>query len=198
MKAKKSPRQYKAEAGILNIVSHPHTPELYAGLFRAAKQLDGFIRVFGDSVAMISTMSRYGDTDEEGLHGEIFRFTDLRKDDPWFDTQTGDEATTDQLSLVSIPDRLKPHLKRTRYAFFPKRHRLVFERKRSRARSEMSPAIAAKLYAQRFGTIHSTAHRTDTRTHFPMTHQLHTLSRFHDVHRLRIGSLDEHRHDVPR
>lgn len=60
------------------------------------------------------------------LTGEVFRFVRLDSTMPWFNIQTSDTASEDELSEVKIPAHLRPHLQRITFAFRPDNHLLWF------------------------------------------------------------------------
>lgn len=63
---------------------------------------------------------------ENGIEGELVRFMEISKDEPWFNVIRAEEATKDELGEIQIPNNLRPKMKRLRYFFLPKKHRLVF------------------------------------------------------------------------
>lgn len=70
--------------------------------------------------------SLYGTATEtpKELTGEFYRFLKLDPDEPWFNAQTKEAASPDDLEAISIPQHLLPHLQRIPFLFKPSTHRL--------------------------------------------------------------------------
>lgn len=64
---------------------------------------------------------------DRGLTGKIYQFTNLDRSEPWFDVNTLDEASEQDVKEIKIPEHLKPHLARFSYVFFPHGHRLYVQ-----------------------------------------------------------------------
>lgn len=118
-------REVTAELAILNIKSHPHSPEKYIKILEFAKQQRLLEHLSPERVGMFGLLSK----PREGvLAGEIFTFIKVDKNDPWFDVGKGEVAEKDEVSReVSIPEHLKPHMKEIPFVFFADAHRLVFQ-----------------------------------------------------------------------
>jgi hypothetical protein len=120
--------------GVINITMHPHKAggKDYAALLQFAHR-QAFesrlkVKLHGESYGMFGGMTALQEAHpENGLTGEIWKFTDINVDDAWLNLKTIKEATTADLKGLSIPDHLKPHFTPFRYAFFPMHHRFVFQ-----------------------------------------------------------------------
>lgn len=131
-----------------NIVTHPHSPQGYADLFVNARGLRQVIPIRGETHAMLATAYRPTEDDPQSvITGEVFRFLQLDPTLAWFDVIRGEQASDEQVEQVSIPDELRPHLKKIRYAFFPKDHVFVYSREDAHHGS-ISPA-SMELFLKR-------------------------------------------------
>lgn len=112
----------------LNIAMHaPHSPERYVSLFQEAYSLHLLVRMGELHGAMLGGLYPVNrECPENGLMGEIYRFVKLDPDEPWFNTETREAATVDEIRNIHIPRHLLPHLQTIPFAFNPTRHRLWF------------------------------------------------------------------------
>lgn len=141
-------RRSRISVGALNIVTHPHSAEIYAKLFldafKAGKQTNRAIQLRGDQYGMVLSCFIIDDKNpENGIEGEIVRFMEITKDEPWFNVARAKEATKEELGEIQIPRNLRPKMKRLRYFFAPKKHRLVFIN--SIKDQSISPRMAKRL-----------------------------------------------------
>lgn len=138
-------RTRTVEISALNIAMHdPHSPARYVDLLREVFARRATVRLGELHLAMIGTL--YAEDREDplkGLEGEFFRFVNLDPNEPWFNIETRDAATDEDVSAIQIPKHLLPHLRRIPFCFRPQAHELWFVR---RDRSEgLGPATAARL-----------------------------------------------------
>lgn len=109
----------------LNIAMHsPHSKSRYVELLAAAFSARRMVRLGSVHGGMIGSL--YGATSEAAekeLTGELYRFLKLDPDEPWFNAQTKDIASPDDLEAISIPQHLLPHLQRIPFLFKPSTHR---------------------------------------------------------------------------
>lgn len=116
-----------------NIVTHPHKPEFYSEVFSKAFALHRQIGIRGETRALLgSCYNLESGNITSPITGEIFTFLEIDKDNDWFDIAKGEQATDRQTEEVTIPDNLRPHLKRVRYVFFPKKHMFIYVREDSK------------------------------------------------------------------
>lgn len=125
-------RERKFKVSAINVVLHPHSAKLYVDFFRDIFVSDDPVKVRGQSAVMIgSCFSMTDGRDIDGLTGVLYKFFKLDASEPWFDTKKKTAADKREVSKISIPDHLKPHLEEFSYVFFPKGHRLYFVTRRT-------------------------------------------------------------------
>lgn len=137
----------------LNIAMHqPHSPERYVSLFKDAIKLRTLVRLDTLHWAMLGSVSGpKGDGPAEELTGEIYRFVRLDPSEPWFNTQTREAATENDVGDIKIPAHLLPHLQRIEFIFKPAVHELWFI---CRDRSErLGPQTAVKFFQTLFNHL---------------------------------------------
>ncbi len=122
-------RDKKLVIGAINITIQPHTPEKYLELFRDVFKLRNSVHILGDQHGLLANCFKLGrDQKEPGpVTGDIFKFTSIDPSAQWFNTETNDFATEDDVEGINIPDHLKPNSSRFSYIFFPKEHLLFYE-----------------------------------------------------------------------
>ena len=132
----------------LNVAMHkPHSPQRYVALLKDAKRLNALIPLGALHGAMLGSLDGTDDYSKGSmLTGEIFRFVKLDASEPWFNLQTSEAASDDDMGGVSIPNHLLPHLQRIEYAFRPDTHELWFI---SQDRKNRLGAQAAVTFFQR-------------------------------------------------
>lgn len=145
------PRPEQITLAALNITMHPHSAEIYADRFRRAvdshRERNEHVQLRGDFYGMIHTAFLFNDNEPAGgFEGSIFRFMEINKKDPWFNTLSAKPASREEMSDLRIPDHLRPKLSTIRYNFFPDIHTLVFVTKHKR---NVLPADAAQLLFER-------------------------------------------------
>lgn len=113
--------------GILNITTHPHSPEVYVDALKTAQSAEMFVKLRGDTYGYLNSFVPVG-SEKTGVHmGQLFKFMDISKYDAWFDSRTGDQLEKDELGNIKIPEYAKAKLKKIRFFFFPEKHYLVYE-----------------------------------------------------------------------
>ncbi|QSR73464.1 DUF4747 family protein [Aeromonas jandaei] len=119
----------KIEFGAINITTHPHSPEMYLKLFRAARRLESSARLRGDQFGRIGLIKKLDDSQKEPgpIEGEILKFTDIDIEGEWFNVKSKSVATEDDMADIYIPENLKPNLSRFSFIFFPVEHILIYE-----------------------------------------------------------------------
>lgn len=137
--------------GAINIVTHPHSPKNYADLWHAANKAGRAVKVWGDSWGMIGTAFNVSEgRPENGIAGELYRFTNIDEGAEWLDLSRREPVSEEEAdNLIDIPEYLKPNLRRIRYFFLPKEHRLVFAVAHEDAK--LSPSLSVKLIEQLLG-----------------------------------------------
>jgi len=112
----------------LNIAMHkPHSPQRYMSLFRDARRLNLLVTLGNLHGAMLGSLNGPREYSKDAMmSGEIYRFVKLDANEPWFNLQTSEEASDDDMSGVKIPPHLLPHLQRIEFVFLPDKHELWF------------------------------------------------------------------------
>lgn len=135
----------------INIAMHkPHSPQGYVELFQKAYRMrhihergraDGYMlgAIYGTREAL----------EKDELHGEIYRFTNIDRDAPWFNSDTGKPAEDSETESIAIPGHLHPNLDRIPFVFKPKSHQLWYVSKDRKA--SMGPTIAEVFLQELFG-----------------------------------------------
>ena len=143
------PRRRTIHLGALNIVIHPHSPEMYLRLFEAAREIKQPVRYWADHMALLGEPRSIEKDPLNGVYGYLYRYIEIDSEEPWMNTAAEKPADEKDLEGLSIPEHLKPGLTMTRYVFFPKKHRLFFEAKNAEGKT-MSPRIAQKIFSLTF------------------------------------------------
>lgn len=123
------PRFKKMYGGVLNIKTHPHSPQKYHDLFNDIFRHGRSVRIKGDIWGAIGSLTSLDSTQSlEGLYGVIYRFTKIDNSKPWYDEKKRVEVDAGEEGEF-VPDlgNMQPNSKRSVFIFYPKQHRLVFE-----------------------------------------------------------------------
>lgn len=137
----------------LNIAMHqPHSPKKYVELFKDAKKLNYLVRLGSLHGAILGSIypPKDGNPSSE-LTGEIYRFVKLDPNEPWFNVETSDVASDDEVGRINIPGHLLPHLQRIEFVFKPDVHELWFVSQDRKDR--MGPQAAAKYFQYLFDAL---------------------------------------------
>lgn len=119
-------RKRKLHIGMVNVVTHPHSPEGYVELFR--KALNVPVSMGGDLRAKLGTWAPINSDPLNGIQGNIFRYSEIDMDSPWLDTEAGKMVDPEELEQrVNVPESLKPSFSTIWFNFYPKTHCIVFE-----------------------------------------------------------------------
>jgi hypothetical protein len=130
--------------GEINIVSQPHTLDLYIEAFKELHQAKSKVLYHGHRYIEIGTCRELDDVRlPNALTGHFFVFSQINFDDPWLNMLRNAEATDTELNQLNIPPHLAPEFRRFRYVFDCRKHILYFE-KFSIGRQHLSP----KAFAQ--------------------------------------------------
>ena len=119
-------RQHKMEIGALNIRVHPHEDGAYEELIGKLYDLKKVAKIHGDRFGLITMLDR-SEEDKGMVYGVLSTFLEIEIDGDWFNTETMDEASANDIRKIRIPENLHPNLKTFRFAFNTKRHELIFE-----------------------------------------------------------------------
>ena len=112
----------------LNIAMHePHSAERYVAMMKDTYALHYMVRHGELHGAMLGSLyPEDRDDPMRGLNGELYHFVKLDPAEPWFNAETKDAATEDDVGNIRIPGHLLPHLQRIPFIFKPDRHELWF------------------------------------------------------------------------
>jgi len=123
-------RPQQAQAGAINIRVHHHpTSDVYLNLLKSAYDLQRPLKARGEQMLLLSSLSKPKmDGSLQYVEGILARFTNINSDEPWFNLKTKKVAESDEVSVIDIPEYLRPGFKGFRFCFFPKKHYFVFER----------------------------------------------------------------------
>lgn len=134
------------EISALNISMHtPHSPQGYVDLIVHARRKKKIFRQ-GEVHALmlgslIGTKSALASNE---LRGEVFRFVNVNADEPWFNTQTNEQASDEEVAALNIPENLRAHMQRIEFVFYPKEHELWFISRDGSNR--LGPSRAARFF----------------------------------------------------
>ncbi|TAU97281.1 DUF4747 family protein [Rhizobium leguminosarum] len=119
-------RRIKVSVGIANIRLHPHSPKIYSDFIHDVYRLKLPVNIHGDRYAMISLLDRSSEDGNE-VSGIITTFTRIETDGSWFDAANLTEATTNQISQISIPENLYPNAASFYFLFNTKEHKIYVQ-----------------------------------------------------------------------
>ena len=112
---------------VINVVTQPHSPENYVALFKDLFKLRTSTIVRGDAAILLGELRPMDrDAPEKGVRGRFYRYTEIDKNAKWFNLDTAEEASEEDLEKVSIPDGLRPNLKESFFFFNPTGHKLFY------------------------------------------------------------------------
>lgn len=137
----------------VNISMHsPHSSQGYVDLFQKAYRLRRTVtRGRAEGYLLGALYDAKNAVEKNELQGEIFRFTNIDQDAPWFNTETGKPAEESDTQRIAIPDNLHPNLERILFVFRPREHRFWFVSKDRKA--TLGPSVAAGFLQQLFNEV---------------------------------------------
>lgn len=144
------PHKRTIEIRQINIAMHkPHSPQGYIDLFQRAYRMK-FIHRRGraDGFMLGAVYDAENSFERDELSGEVYRFTNIDPDSPWFNTQTGKPAEDAETERIEIPRHLHPNLDLIPFVFKPKTHQLWYISKDRKA--NMGPVIAESFFQALF------------------------------------------------
>jgi hypothetical protein len=119
-------RKLKVSVVVLNVRIHPHSEDNYAAMLQAAYTQKRPIQIHGDRYGLISTLN--ANRREIGFIDGVFTtFTKVDLEGEWFDIEELDEASTDKLKEISIPDGIFPNTAAYYFSFNLNTHKLYVE-----------------------------------------------------------------------
>jgi hypothetical protein len=157
-------RDRKIDIAGLNVVTHPHSVEIYINLLKEAFSLKKVVHVRSVHKAMIGEL-RYINKDYpmSGLVGRIYRFIHFDPNEPWFNVEKHEAATPDEMAELKIPTNMKPGMSIFDFVFYPKNHKLYYitNDKTSKLAPHSMKSIFDNIFSdkrliERFGTVEVT------------------------------------------
>jgi len=121
------PRESRVEFRALNVKAHPHPEGIYEKLWISAAQMGSILKFRGDKWGMVGTWQVIKVNGKPAIEGELWRFTYIDPNEPWFNVEKKAEATAEDLKAIQIPNHLKPSMKRFRYLFATDQHQLFVQ-----------------------------------------------------------------------
>ncbi|MCB4809701.1 DUF4747 family protein [Methylovorus menthalis] len=138
-------RQIGLSISGINIVTHPHSPERYVDLFKSLYSLKLSRSIRTTQRIMLGELSRIDDSDlTEGIFGRIYKFDQIDPNMPWFNVETNEVATDEELAAISIPESLKPNFTTFDFVFYPKTHKFFFTS--SHKGKHLSAGVVKRLF----------------------------------------------------
>jgi hypothetical protein len=114
----------------LNIKLLPHSVEKYIDLFKTILSIEPYPpqgKIWGSEYAIFGSLKEFTkDRPEEGVYGVIYRYTSIDMKLPWLLLDKMKQVKYDK-KHQPVPENIKPNLKEISYAFFPQKHRMVFD-----------------------------------------------------------------------
>lgn len=175
------------EISALNIAMHsPHRRQAYVALFWAARRLKKLVELGSLHAAILGILEGPKEyTPGSYLTGEIYRFVRLDASMPWYNMETSEVASDDDLSAVSIPPHLLPNLQRIEFVFRPDNHQLWFIAKDRKDR--MGPRAMADFFGALFDVLtREKGFPTVEVTVLPDQETVEELLSLHKIERLTI------------
>lgn len=132
----------------LNVAMHrPHSPQRYVDLFKAAFNAGQFFQQGEIHGLLFGSLQDTVDAVEKNeLIGEVYRFVKVDANEPWFDTRTKKQATSEEVDQINIPQHLLAHMQQIPFVFYPRQHELWFV---SKDRKDSLPITVAERFFQK-------------------------------------------------
>lgn len=151
-------RPRRVALAALNIAMHaPHSPQGYISVLQKAFRLHRIVRIGTLHGIMLGLIHRPGHVgDIPVITGEIYRFVQLDPSEQWFNSQTREPATDDEVGQINIPSHLLPHLQRIPFVFNASTHQLWYVKQDGK--TTLSPSVATKFMSL---LLNEVVHRND-------------------------------------
>lgn len=122
-------REKKLVIGAINLTIQPHTPQMYVQLFKDAYHLKRPLNISGHQFGILAGIYKLNRNDKFPcpITGDVFKYTDISENASWFNTDTNDFASKEDVGGIVIPQNLKPNSSRFTYVFYPEQHLLFYE-----------------------------------------------------------------------
>jgi hypothetical protein len=136
-------RGYSVSGINIRVHKRDHSPKNYSQMWKIfAAQRRSVLHA--NTALMIGDIRLQDENDPESpIYGYLYRFLDIKREDPWFDIESHKQADQKDVNRVLIPENLKAALKEIPYYFDVKEHKLYFVR--SEMQTGVSPWMVLKL-----------------------------------------------------
>lgn len=115
------------QLGAVNITLHPHPDGAYIKLFQAARKKKIAAKIFSDRYGCIGAFHPDdGMPKGMAIQGVISTFTHLDQNLPWFNRDTSDEATPEDIDDINLPGNIEPNHEKCDFYFDASSHTLIF------------------------------------------------------------------------
>lgn len=144
----------KMDIAVINIVTHPHSPQGYVDLLNDAFELK-FPTDYrgGEKFILNKPIAINKERPMEGLSGFFHKFTEINLHAPWMNLHKLEAVESeDGEPVVNIPEEMKPNCRTAPFVFFPRGHRFFFPTNHMEqgTRITFSPAFIAKALMNLF------------------------------------------------
>lgn len=137
----------------LNISMHnPHSPQGYVDLLVEARRRKKLFRQGEVHALMLGSLIGAKDAVKiNEVRGEVYRFVKVDANEPWFNTQTNEQASDEEVAALNIPSNLRAHMQRIEFVFYPKEHELWFISRDGKNR--LGPSRAERFFQLLFDDV---------------------------------------------
>jgi hypothetical protein len=139
----------KIDVGVLNITTHPHSPEKYLQLFQDVLDTKRVSVYRGSDHLTFGAFNGIGAAKKiDGIWGVFYIFVNIDTTGPVLNITNGEPIVSKEGEVTfPAPAHLKPNLKCVDFVFFPKGHRLFFSTKTTPLGTEQPRQISARILA---------------------------------------------------
>ena len=145
----------KIEVGVINITTHPHSPQMYLQLFEDTLNAKRVVVYRGSDSIMLGAFSGIGEKDKiDGIWGVFYIFVNIDPTAPVLNVLKVEPIVSkDGAITFPYPKELKPNLKAVDFVFFPKGHRLFFSLRTTPLGSEQPKKVSARILTKALYTM---------------------------------------------
>lgn len=116
------------QVGAINVALHPHPQGIYEELIRFAYSRRKVSNIYGERSGIISQLYTVSEGDKVvALEGVVSTFTLLDPALPWFNANTADDASEEDLGELQLPEHLMPNHRRCQFYFDIASHTWIFD-----------------------------------------------------------------------
>lgn len=141
-------RKINTKISCINVVAHPHSNEIYIALFNKIFKNRADIQVGNQKKIIMGGLTPVVIDGENVLTGVLFKFLDIGDADAWYNIESNEEASDEDLREINIPKNLRPNLTKHRFVFYPKGHKLFIQVK-GELRNDSISVYQVKKYLER-------------------------------------------------